>query len=224
MRDIKLKKDNLILLSLLVLVIINAIARQDSVIAVISALCGITYTFLAGKGRPICYLFGITGSTFYCLLSFQNLLWGNLLLYALYYIPMQIIGYFQWNKNLKNNQKDIIKIFLPKKELAILLAINFCLIIITYFILSHFKDAHPLLDSITTVVSIGGMYLTVRRAIEQWAFWMVVNLLSVIMWIEVLSNGVKVYSTVAMWLIYLMLAIYFYITWHKEIKSYLDAK
>jgi nicotinamide mononucleotide transporter len=137
---------------------------------------------------------------------------------------MQIIGYFQWNKNLKNNQKDIIKIFLPKKELAILLAINFCLIIITYFILSHFKDAHPLLDSITTVVSIGGMYLTVRRAIEQWAFWMVVNLLSVIMWIEVLSNGVKVYSTVAMWLIYLMLAIYFYITWHKEIKSYLDAK
>ena len=228
MRDIKLQntnlKDNWVLLVLLLIVITNAMIMKDSTIALISALCGITYTFLAGKGKPICYMFGITGSSFYCMLSFQSLLWGNLLLYALYYIPMQILGYFQWNKNLKECKKEIIKIALPKKELFILLGIIFILTIVVYYILIYFKDSHPLLDSITTVFSLGGMYLTVRRAIEQWLFWAVVNLLSLIMWINVLANGTKVYSTVFMWGIYLVLAIYFYITWKKELKSYLLAK
>ena len=81
----------------------------------------------------------------------------------------------------------------------------------------YFKDTHPLLDSVTTVFSIGGMYLTVRRAVEQWIFWMVVNTLSLAMWINVAMNGARVYSTIAMWAVYLFLAIYFYREWYKEI-------
>ena len=36
-------------------IIINAIIQKDSTIAVISAVCGMLYTFLAGQGLPICY-------------------------------------------------------------------------------------------------------------------------------------------------------------------------
>jgi len=202
---------------IILFILIQGFYNQDSIYAVISAICGITYTFIAGKGLPICYLYGVTGSSFYSLLAFQNALWGNLLLYACYYIPMQILGYFRWNKNLKNGGNDIIKIKLPKKELFTLLVILFFLSILVYFILSYYKDAHPLLDSITTVFSIGGMYLTVRRAIEQWIFWMGVNALSLAMWLDVALDGAKVYSTIIMWGVYLFLAIYFYIIWRKEI-------
>ena len=134
-----------------------------------------------------------------------------------YYLPMQIIGYFKWNKNLKENKQEIVKITLPKKELFILLFLLTCLTFVVYFILISVNDKHPLLDSITTVFSIGGMYLTVRRAIEQWLFWLIVNTLSLIMWIEVALSGVKVYSTIIMWTVYLFLAIYFYSCWKKEI-------
>ena len=75
------------------------------------------------------------------------------------------------------------------------------------------------LDSITTVFSIGGMYLTVRRAVEQWLFWLVVNILSLGMWIGVVLDGAKVYSTLIMWSVYLILAIYFYFDWKKEMKN-----
>ena len=82
------------------------------------------------------------------------------------------------------------------------------------------NDKNPLLDSITAVFSIGGMYLTVRRAIEQWIFWMGVNLLSLIMWINIASTSeIKVYSTIVMWTVYLFLAIYFYIEWRKELNK-----
>lgn len=64
------------------------------------------------------------------------------------------------------------------------------------------------------------MYLTVRRAIEQWQVWMVVNGLSAIMWAIIAFSGEKVYSTVIMWTVYFILAIYFYFEWKKEVDSY----
>ncbi len=200
-------------------VIIHAILRQDSFAATISALCGITYTFLAGKGLPKCYLFGVTGSGFYSFLSFQNALWGNLLLYLGYYLPMQILGYFRWNKNLQKSKKEIVKIKLPKKEFFLLILILLCMSIGVYYVLLSLNDTNPLLDSITTVFSIGGMYLTVRRAIEQWIFWMIVNTLSLAMWVNVALSGARVYSTIIMWAVYLFLAIYFYKEWKKELTT-----
>lgn len=201
----------------LAFIFIHAIIRHDSLPALVSAVCGISYTFLAGKGLPMCYLFGVTGSGFYSFLAFQNALWANLLLYACYYIPMQILGYFRWNKNLQSDKKEIVKIRLPRQELIYLIVVLLFLSFLVYQLLIYLKDANPLLDSITAVFSIGGMYLTVRRAIEQWIFWMGVNALSLAMWIKIASTGVRVYSTIAMWAVYLFLAIYFYLEWRKEI-------
>ena len=211
------KSEKVGLFIVLFCLIFHAIIRQDSIIALVSAICGITYTFLAGKGLPVCYLFGITGSSFYSFLAFQNALWANLLLYACYYIPMQILGYFRWNKNLQTGKCEIVKIKLPKKELYCLIVALLMLSFIVYFLLVYLKDANPILDSITAVFSIGGMYLTVRRAIEQWVFWMGVNALSLAMWINIALDGARVYSTIAMWGVYLFLAIYFYVEWRKEI-------
>ena len=204
---------------IIIFILANAFINKDSYIAVISAICGISYTIFAGKGKPFCYLFGVTGSAFYCMLALQSALWGNLILYACYYLPMQILGFFRWNKHLKEGKNEIVKIKLPKKEMLILLILLAVLTVGVYYILQHFDDKNPVLDSITTVFSIGGMYLTVRRAIEQWIFWFGVNILSLIMWINIALSGAKVYSTVIMWAVYTILAIYFYIEWKKELDN-----
>ena len=85
------------------------------------------------------------------------------------------------------------------------------------FILIYLKDKNPFFDAVTTVFSITGMYLTVKRSIEQWIFWMIVNGLSAIMWINIALGGEKVYSTIIMWSIYFFLAIYFYFSWKREL-------
>ena len=195
----------------------NAYIMHDSLIALLSALCGITYTILAGKGNPICYLIGLTGSAFYIYLSYSNHLWGNLCLYALYFVPMQILGFFKWTNNLKPNKYEIVKTKLKLKENIILFSITFIVSVIFAFILMYLGDTSPIIDSFTTIFSILGMYLTVRRAIEQWYVWAGVNLLSLIMWLIIALSGVKVYSTVLMWLVYFILAIYFYNKWKKEV-------
>lgn len=196
----------------------NLIIFKDSPIAVTSAFFGITYTFLAGKGNPICYLFGIMGSGFYGYLSFHNALWGNLLLYMGYYIPMQVVGFFKWNSHLKTGSSEIIKTSLPKKERLILSVITLILTALAIVVLYFTQDKKPIIDGITTVFSLAGMYLTVRRAIEQWGVWIFVNGLSAIMWGLIALSGEKVYSTVIMWSVYFVLGIYFYFCWKKELK------
>ena len=200
-------------------ILFNALILNDSIVAIISAICGILYTILAGKGKISCYLFGLTGTCFYSYLAFKNALFGNLLLYMGYYLPMQIIGIFQWKKHLKKSNNEIIKTKLSKIELKKLFVITFLSVFCFIGVLYTFKYSHPIIDGITTILSLLGMYLTVKRAIEQWIIWTIVNFLSIIMWVCVATSGQKVYSTIIMWCVYFILGLYFYYKWNKEIKQ-----
>ena len=104
------KRGEVIALTIVFAVIfINAILVKDSIIAVISAVCGILYSTIAGKGKISCYFFGLAGTCCYSWLSFENALWGNLILYMCYYFPMQVFGIFSWSRHLKKDTREIVK-------------------------------------------------------------------------------------------------------------------
>ena len=133
---------------------------------------------------------------------------------------MQVNGIFTWKKHLKSESAEIIKTKLTVKKRLKYFIIGIIGSIITIFILKYFNDSSPIIDGITTFLSILGMYFTVKRLIEQWIIWIVVNGLSFIMWLHLILNGTKAYSTLVMWGVYFVLAIYFYVMWKKEIEEY----
>ena len=205
------------LIIVLSVIIFNRLVFHDSIISVISAFCGILYTIIAGKGKVSCYLFGLTGSGFYAYLSFVNGFWGNFLLYLCYYVPMQIVGIFKWKNHLKPEINEIYKTKLGVKGRFILLFVSVVLCAAGWYILKVTGDTNPLADGVATALSLAGMYLTVKRCIEQWIVWSIVNLVSVIMWVSAVSCGARTYSTIVMWSTYLVLGIYFYFCWRKEL-------
>ncbi len=211
--------EKIIFSSIILLTIAISIYMNDSKIALVSAICGMSYTILAGKGKVSCYFVGMIGTICYCYLSYKNGFWGNLLLYALYYFPMEIIGIFKWLKHLKKDKQEIIKTKLSKKEKIIYLTLAIIFSIIVSFILKYTGGKTPIIDSITTVFSIIGQLLMVKRCIEQWYIWFIVNLLSLIMWIIAYMNGSNCLATVIMWAVYWILTFYFYYTWTKELKE-----
>lgn len=198
-------------------VFLISILKEDSIIALISAVCGITYTIYAGKGKIFCFFIGLIGTFFYVYLAYKNGFFGNMALYGLYFFPMQVIGIFKWKKHLKKNSLEIIKTKLSVFQKAIVIIISVILSLILSYILKLSGGKSPYLDGFSVVFSIFGQYLTVKRCIEQWYFWFFVNLISLIMWVFAVLNGAKTYATLLMWLIYLVLAIYFYIVWKKEL-------
>ena len=202
----------------IVLIILLSFLINDSKIALVSAICGISYTIFAGKGKISCYAFGLCGTLCYSYLSFANHLFGNLALYMLYYLPMQILGIFRWKKHLKKDSTEIIKTKLSAKERIICLIITTILSLVVSLILKYAGDASPFIDGTTTVFSILGMLLTIKRCIEQWYVWILVNGLSVVMWIEAYLQGSNCLATVIMWITYFILAFYFLSVWQKELK------
>lgn len=217
------KREIIFLYLVLFFILISSHLVKDTPIAVMSAICGIMYTIIAGKGKISCYFFGLAGSWCYVWLSLSNALWGNMLLYLCYYIPMQILGIFRWKKHLHNDTNEIIRIRLNTKQRIILLLIGLVGSIFTSGILYLCHDKSPVADGITTFLSILGMYLTVRRAIEQWIVWFIVNGISVLMWLNLFMHGAKTLATVLMWGVYFVLAIYFYFDWRKSFKTDIQA-
>ncbi len=53
------------------IVLFSSPYKQDSALAIISAVGGIMYTILAGKGKVYCYFFGIIGTLCCAYLSYE---------------------------------------------------------------------------------------------------------------------------------------------------------
>ena len=198
-------------------IIVISIIIGDNKIALVSAVCGISYTILAGKGKISCYFIGMIGTFCYSYLSFVNGFFGNLALYMLYYFPMEIIGIYKWKKHLKKEVREVIKTRLSNKERIIYFSIALILSLVVSFVLKVMGDSKPFLDGTATVFSVIGQFLTVKRCIEQWYVWFFVNLISLIMWIYAYLNGSNCLATILMWSVYLILSIYFLQAWKKEL-------
>ncbi len=202
------------------LLIISAICTisiilHDNKIALLSSLCGITYTLFAGKGKIYCYYIGIIGTFCYIIIAFKNGFYANLALYALYFLPMQIIGIFVWRKHINKKKNEIKKEKLSNKKRLICFVLAVILTITLYFIFNLFEK-NPLIDCFSVAFSILGQYLTLKRCIEQWVVWFVVDFATFIMWLIPCLSGANYVATMIMWFIYVILAVYFYFRWLKE--------
>ena len=127
--------ERIFFLCAITIILITSILTKDNKLALISSICGICYTILAGKGKIYCYFIGMIGTFCYSYLSFKNSFYGNFLLYFCYYLPMEIIGIFKWKKHLKTNSSEIIKSSLSIKERIIYASLTILITIIFAFVL-----------------------------------------------------------------------------------------
>ncbi len=204
---------------IIILTIAISILSNDRKLATISVLCSLCYTLLAGKGKIGCYFTGILGSIIYSYLAFINNLYGSFLLYLGFFVPSQIIGIFKWKKHLYKKTKDVIKTKLKNKERIMYFVFCLSFSCIASILLKKTNDPTPYKDGFILIFSIFGQILTIKRCIEQWYFWFFVNLLSLIVWINLVIQNQKASAFILMWFIYCILAVYFYICWKKELKA-----
>ena len=198
-------------------VFICSLLKGDEVLALLASLFGLVYTFSAGKGKIYCYFFGIISTVLCGYIALRTSLFGTSLLYFLYYLPMEIWGIIEWKKHLIKDTNEIIKTHLNIKGLLYLSLAWFLGTTGGFFLLSFLKDSSPIIDSLVVITSICAMYLTVKRCIEQWGLWTIVNLLSIYMWFEVYLSGEKTFSIFLIRIIYFILGIYFFWKWKKSI-------
>ena len=180
----------------------------------IAAVSGIFCVVLCAKGKMSQYIWGLLNVIGYVIIAFINKYYGEVMLNALYYLPSQFIGYYLWNKNMNKDTNDVKGKKLDLKK-SILLLLTCGLGILGYkLVLDLLGGQSTLLDSASTVISVVANLLMMLRYREQWLLWIVIDAITVIMWLIVGD-----YIMVTMWAVYLINAFYGYYNWSKVIQE-----
>lgn len=180
----------------------------------IAAVSGIFCVVLCAKGKKEQYIWGLVNVIGYIIIAFLNKYYGEVMLNFIYYLPSQFLGYFLWNKhqNKENNKVEGRKLNL-KKSILLLLLCTFS--IFGYkLILDLLGGNSTLLDSASTMISVVANTLMLLRYREQWLLWIVIDAITVVMWM--IAGD---YIMVTMWMVYLMNAFYGYYNWTKMAKE-----
>ncbi|TYS49247.1 nicotinamide riboside transporter PnuC [Bacillus infantis] len=211
---------------LLVFTLINVylfIAWRDSLLGLISSLAGMLCVVLVAKGKIANYYFGIIQTGTYAYISYTYGLYGEAMLNGLFYFPIQFIGIYLWRKNMTKDSikgEDVKVKTLDSKGWS-LLGITVLVSIFLYALLLDYLGGRSVyIDSATNVLSVTAQILMLRRFAEQWLLWILVNVLSVILWFNALiSTGGNDISMLVMWTAFLFNSIYGYINWTKLYKK-----
>lgn len=214
------KKIDIVWVTVATVVILSlSIYWKDSVIGIIAALTGIWCVILTGKGKRSSFILGIVNVLFYALIAMKAKYYGEVMLNLIYYFPMNFVGWFSWKKHMNNESGEVIKRSLPIKKSLVLYGLTIVAIFLYGLVLKAINGNLPFIDSMSTVVSVIAQILSVKRLTEQWILWIVVDIVTVIMWAVHFANGGESIATLLMWSIYLLNAIFMYIRWKREVKT-----
>ena len=189
---------------------------HDTLMGIISATTGVACVVCTGKGKLSAYLFGVINCVLYAIISFKAHLYGETMLNALYYVPMQFIGFYIWSKNMNKETNEVKKIHMNNKKRLTYAALMILGTIGYGLVLKKLGDAMPFVDSFTTVSSVIAMIISVKMFAEQWWIWILVDIFSVYMWFCNFLSGSENMATLLMWIVYLGNAIIMCIKWERE--------
>lgn len=198
-------------------VIYSVMTGTLDIIGSLAGITGVLCVVLVAKGSIWNYLFGVVNVSLYALISYKASLYGDAALNALYYLPMQFIGYWQWRKRGAATSSDDAKKISGSDDVRVkarrmtwiqriyLAAGCVAAIIAVGLLLRHLGDPQPFKDSTTTVLSIVAQALMALAFMEQWCLWIITNIVSVVMWIICVARGeAHAGVMVIMWVFYLL--------------------
>jgi nicotinamide mononucleotide transporter len=195
------------------------IAWSDSLLGLISSISGMLCVVLVAKGKIANYYFGIVQTLTYAYIAYGYGLYGEVMLNALFYFPVQFIGIYMWkrHKTEQGVKGEDIKVRGLTKTGWFYTLLSILILTIGYgFFLKYLGGSLVWTDSATNVLSIAAQILMLKRYTEQWLLWMSVNVLSIFLWLGALiSQGGNDFSMLVMWSAFLVNSIYGYMNWRK---------
>ena len=197
-------------------IIYSILSGNVDVVGSVAGIAGVLCVVLVAKGSIWNYVFGLVNVSMYAYISYKASLFGDAALNALYYLPMQFIGWWQWRKrgaSLSSSEAsgNAVQVNARRFSLKQRMVLAFgCVaaVIACGFLLEHLGDPQPFKDSATTVLSIVAQALMALAFMEQWVLWIITNIISVIMWAVCVARGeAHAALMVIVWSFYLLNSI-----------------
>ncbi|MDA3910605.1 MAG: nicotinamide riboside transporter PnuC [Bacteroidales bacterium] len=183
-----------------------------------AALLGVIGIFLQIHQKPLYWLVSLVMVSMYIWVYFDSGFYADMSL-QVYYFVISIYGWLFWMFGKKKqaestSKKDIPVTRLKKKPLLLSMLISLILFVVIYLILKHLTDSTvPLGDAFTTALSFVATWMLARKILENWLFWIVVDLVSVGLYIY---KGL--YPTAALFAFLTIMAVFGFFAWKKDMQ------
>lgn len=185
----------------------------DSPIGIICGIAGCICVVLTAKGKISSYAFNFLQMITYMIICWDAALYLEFGEQVFYFIVC-IYGVFAWKKNMKTNEDGTEQVKAKKFKLwqwfAAAAIVIFSTGLLGYFGAEVLGSTMPYLDAMTVALAVIAQLLMVWRYREQWACWILIDMISLIMFIA-LGN----WSMVAMYVAWTINAFYGWYNWTK---------
>ncbi len=191
----------------------------DTALGILASLTGVSCVILCGMGKLSNYIFGTINVVLYAIVAWKAKYYGDVMLNLLYYFPTNLLGFFVWSKHINHENNEVYKKRMTWKQDTVLGIVSVAGVLGYSYILKKMGGNLPIVDSMSTVFSVIAQILMIKRFVEQWIIWIIVDIVSVIMWIAAFFTGGESVAVLMMWSVYLANAIIMFVKWSRESKE-----
>lgn len=198
-----------------------------SYIEFVGTVFTIACVVFSARAKVISWPLGIIGSLLYLVLFYQIQLYSDLF-EQIYFLITSFMGWWAWTHTKNNKIPEKLEEFkIQSNSFKQNIVYGFLIMVGTIVLAYMMQNLHvwfpivfpkpasfPLLDSFTTVMSFMAQWFLVRRKIENWVLWIIVDIIGIWLYWE---KGVKFLSIE--YLLFLFIASYGFISWIKKFKS-----
>lgn len=173
-------------------------------------LTAMLYVILAALENVWCWLFGILSSAFSVYLCYS----GRLFLESglnIFYVIIGIYGWYQWLYSSKE-KTELPIVYISLKKNIFLIGIGLLIWIPFGYTAHKFStQAMPYLDAFITAFSIVATWMTAKKIIQNWIYWIIIDALAILLY-----SYRGFYLIGLLYIIYTILAAAGYFSWRKK--------
>jgi nicotinamide mononucleotide transporter len=182
----------------------------------IAVLTGVAYVILAAKKYILCWLFALISAGIYVYLCYSSDLFLESFL-QLFYVLMAIMGWYLWKKS--EDREDLIITWSRDFHFFNIAVSTVIVVGLGYYFDGNTNQDYPYLDAFTTVFSMAATYMVTQRVLENWIYWIVVDIAAIFLY-----AGKGFFLTSVLYLIFTVLALYGFVKWRKQYRLQLNDK
>ena len=181
----------------------------------LTTVLGLLYVWLEYRASIALWLVGIVMPALDVYLFWIHGLYGDAGM-AMYYTVAALYGLCIWKfKKTKKLKLDLPIIHVPRRK-YLPMTITFFLAwgLIYYVLITWTNSTVPVLDAFTNALSFVGLWALARKYLEQWLFWIVVDVVCCYLYI---TKGIPFKA--GLYGLYVVIAVMGYFNWKKMMKG-----
>ncbi|HHJ11249.1 MAG TPA: nicotinamide riboside transporter PnuC [Bacteroidetes bacterium] len=202
-------------------ILFNWFIRHNALITeLLGVLFALIYLWFSIRQKIWLWPFGILTSALYIYIFYHSRLYADMGL-QVYYLMVSIYGWYNWLYGGKKGEKNSLPVSTVNARMTwVLLSVTFVIYWVLVWMLKNIPHwlnipSSQLIywDAFTTAASIVATWMLARKILEQWLVWVVVDGVSMGLYIY---KGL--YLTAGLFLVYTLLAVVGYLQWKKDMK------